>query len=76
MAVGAVWMYVGVIWDWHDAMLCHAMSHIVIFFLLAYVFLLMTIHDGEIVGLTGSSNGRSCEQHACCGSCVWFMRAL
>ena len=28
------------------------------------------IHDGEIVGLTGSSNGRSCEQHTCCGSCV------
>jgi len=23
--------------------------------------------DGEIVGLKGSSNGRACGQHACCG---------
>ena len=28
------------------------------------------IHDGEIVGLRGASNGRSCEQHTCCGSCL------
>jgi len=41
------------------------------FFLLAYVFLLKNIHDGDIGGLLESSNGRSCEQHACCGSCVW-----
>ena len=24
-------------------------------------------HDGEIVGLNSSSNGRACEQHVCCG---------
>ena len=28
------------------------------------------VHDGEIVGLKGTSNGRSCGQHTCCGSCV------
>jgi len=44
---------------------CHFLSP------LAYVvFLLKTIHDGKIVGLTGSSNGRSCEQHACCEVCL------
>ena len=26
--------------------------------------------DGEIVGLKGTSNGRSCGQHTCCGSCL------
>ena len=25
------------------------------------------VRDGEIVGLKGSSNGRACVQHACCG---------
>ena len=39
-------------------------------FSLHYVFLLKMIHDGEIVGLKGASNGRSCEQHTCCGSCL------
>ena len=28
------------------------------------------VRDGEIVGLKGTSNGRSCGQHTCCGSCV------
>jgi len=32
------------------------------------VSLLKMICDGKIVGLKGSSNGRSCEQHACCSS--------
>jgi len=25
------------------------------------------VHDGKIVGLKGSSNGRACVQHVCCG---------
>ena len=28
------------------------------------------IRDGEILGLRGTTNGRSCEQHACCGAIV------
>ena len=27
-------------------------------------------HDGKIVGLFGTSNGRACEQHQCCGGSV------
>ena len=40
------------------------------------------IRDGEILGLRGTTNGRSCEQHACCGAivrpndCVWFKAAV
>ena len=26
--------------------------------------------DGEIVGLNGTSNGRSCESHDCCGKYI------
>jgi len=26
--------------------------------------------DGELLGLNASSNGRSCEQHECCGKAV------
>lgn len=28
------------------------------------------MHTFEIVGLNGVGNGRSCEIHECCGSCV------
>ena len=40
------------------------------------------IRDGEILGLRGTTNGRSCEQHACCGEivrpndCVRFKAAV
>ena len=40
------------------------------------------ICDGEILGLRGTTNGRSCEQHACCGAivrpndCVRFKAAV
>ena len=40
------------------------------------------IRDGEILGLRGTTNGRSCEQHACCGAivrpndCVRFKAAV
>ena len=40
------------------------------------------IRDGEILGLRGTTNGRSCEQHACCGEivrpndCVQFKAAV
>jgi hypothetical protein len=27
-------------------------------------------HDGEIVGLHNPANGRSCNQHDCCGMCL------
>ena len=28
------------------------------------------VHDGEIVGLYGTTNGRSCNQHECCGRAI------
>jgi len=40
------------------------------------------IRDGEILGLRGTTNRRSCEQHACCGAivrlndCVRFKAAV
>ena len=40
------------------------------------------IRDGEILGLRGTTNGGSCEQHACCGAivrpndCVRFKAAV
>ena len=34
---------------------------------LAFLFWLLGVHDGEIVGLCSSSNGRACEHHVCCG---------
>ena len=40
------------------------------FFCLCFVFLLKMVRDGEIVGLKGTSNGRPCGQHTCCGSCI------
>ena len=33
--------------------------------------LLKMVRDGKIVGLKGSSNGRACVQHACCGISLW-----
>jgi hypothetical protein len=40
------------------------------------------IRDSEILGLRGTTNGRSCEQHACCGTierpndCVRFKASV